>query len=75
MIDGCHDEASIGQRLLGVMVRAEPPAPAMREDHQRQLCAGDGTILHALQVELGADRKTTKLHLARLRRARIPDRA
>jgi hypothetical protein len=46
----------IGERLLGVMVRAEPRAPSVREDDERELCARDGTILHAFQVEIGADR-------------------
>ncbi|WP_456622235.1 MULTISPECIES: hypothetical protein [unclassified Bradyrhizobium] len=75
MIDGGDDETGIGQRLHGVVLLDERPAPAVRDNDQRQLCAGDRTILHALQVEIGTDRKTAQRHMCRLRRAWIPDRA
>lgn len=75
MIDGSDDEAGIGQRRRRVMVLAEPAASPVRKDDQRQLCAGDETILRALQVEIDTGRKTAKRDMCRLRRAGILDRA
>lgn len=75
MIDGSDDKAGVGQRLHCVMVLAEPPAPAVRDDHQRQLFPRDRTILDALEAEVGADRKIAERHMRGLHRARIPDRA
>jgi len=75
MIDGRHDEAGIRQCCRGVVVLTEKSAPAVREDDKRKLCARDGTILDALQVIIGADRKAAKRNMRRLRSAGILDRA
>lgn len=61
--------------LRGVVMLAEPAAAAVREDHQRELRPRDGTILHALQVEISTDRKPAQRYVRRLCCARIPDRA
>ena len=47
MINGCDDEAGIGQRLCSVMMHGEPPAPTVGEDNQRQLLPSHGTVFHA----------------------------
>ncbi|MEW6639417.1 MAG: hypothetical protein AB1586_02860 [Pseudomonadota bacterium] len=39
------------------MMLAEPAAPAMTDDDQRQLRSGDGAIHHAHQLEIGARRR------------------
>nr|WP_246773925.1 hypothetical protein [Bradyrhizobium diazoefficiens] len=75
MIDRRDDEAGVGQRLRRIVLLAEKSAAAVREDDEGKFCARDRTILHALQVEIGADRKIAKRHMRRLRGARVPDRA
>src|SRR6202011_6220113 len=50
-------------------------ATAVRENHQRQLCPHDGTILHALKRIGPIHRKTAEWNVLRRRRAGIPDGA
>lgn len=57
------------------MVTAEPPDISVRNDDQRELCPGDGTILHTDKTIVDADPKVAELRIFRFGLAWIPDRA
>jgi hypothetical protein len=54
---------------------AEPPAPAVGENNQRQLRARDGTILHARQPNFDGRLNIAERDMFRLAGAWIPDGA
>ena len=45
MIDGGDDKTGVGESTRGILMAIEGTAPAVGEDHQRQLVAVDRTIL------------------------------
>ena len=57
------------------MMSAEPPAATVRDNDQRQLRPGDGTILHAHQPKIFRHREVAERDMFRLPGARIPDGA
>lgn len=67
VVDGNDDKAAIRQGLGRVTMTKEGTAPAMGEDHQRQLLARNRAILYD-----GHDERA-KLHFACWLSARIPD--
>src|SRR5690242_12461218 len=75
MIDCGDDEAGIRERRCRVMMAAEPAGVAVRENDQRQLCACDGTILHADQTVIDGHSQIAEIDMFRLALARIPDGA
>src|SRR5258708_29499180 len=75
MVDGGHDKAGVGQCFLDVIMPAEPTASAVRDNDQRQLCARDRTVLHALKRIDKLHRKTAERHTLWLSGAWIPNGA
>ncbi len=75
MINGRDDKAGISQRLCSVIMPAEPPAPTVGENNQRQLGPCGGTILYARQPNIGGRRKITERYIFQLPCAWIPDGA
>src|SRR5258708_38110860 len=51
MVDGGDDEAGISERRGRIMMKAEPAGTSMRDDDERELVAGDRTILYARHRE------------------------
>src|SRR5476651_2454234 len=61
--------------FCSVIVPTEPPAAAVRENNQWQLCPRDRTIFHPGQADIGGRRKFPERYGLRLPCAWIPNSA
>src|SRR5947209_8105369 len=73
MVDGCDDKAGVSQRLRSVIMLAEPSAPTVGKNHQRQFRSCDGTICNPRQSNIDGRRNAAERYMLRLSDARIPD--